>query len=185
MTANVAKLGHKKVRELALSGEVVLATAEGLRQLKLQTNALQTERKRLDYEIGETVKDYPDLRENATYDVLIAKIDHSLPRQEADLRDLIQKTQLYIEKTKADVVAFGSVFNLETVDGDQSRFWLAGPIEAGAQLMQEDALAVSYLSPLGKAVWGAAVGDEIEVRLPARGKDRFTLYRVVSAKRPK
>ena len=170
---DISRLSAKKVRLLALAGEVVLVTAAGHQSLADQMRALDDERKRLEHELGETAIDYPDLRENATYDMLSGKLNHHLPRLVGDLRDLKFKSRLYTEKPKAGWVTFGQIVELETDAGVAISYWLTGPVEASAQLDTGGVPAISYVSPLGQLLWGTQVGQTIS--LPKRGAVEYTI----------
>ena len=67
-------------------------------------------------------------------------------------------------------VFFGAWFEIETVAGERRRYRLVGPDE-----FDFDRDYISMDSPLGRAVMGKGLGDELVVELPA-GKAR---YRVV------
>ena len=180
MNYDIAQLKFKQIRELALAEEIILITPAGLEKQRQQAQAMDAEAKDLKKKLGETAHEYPDLRENATFDVLSAQLEHQLPEQQLALRRQRLKSQLYAPKRKAGVVAFDSICQLENVDGQTFRYWLAGPVEAALNLERDGVAAISFLSPIGKAIWNAKVGDTVEVHLPARGRERFVLYTITA-----
>src|SRR5690606_41362973 len=69
-------------------------------------------------------------------------------------------------------VFFGAWFELERPDGQRRRYRLVGPDEVGAR-----AEYISMDSPLGKAVLGKRIEDELTVRAPD-GSQRFRVATV-------
>ena len=68
----------------------------------------------------------------------------------------------YIQKSiEPDVVGFGDVVTIENEDGENSTYKLVGTNEVN---YWSD--AVSIRSPIGQAIIGKEVGDEIDVVLP-------------------
>ncbi len=178
MNYDITQLKFKEIRELALAEEIILITPAGMDKQKLQAKAMEAEAKELKKKLGETAHEYPDLRENATFDVLSAQLEHQLPEQQLALRRQRLKSQLYAPKRKVGVVGFDAICQLENVDGQLYEYWLAGPVEAALNLERAGVAAISYLSPIGRAIWNAKLGDTVEVHLPASGRERFVLYTI-------
>ena len=184
MNTDVTTLRAAQVRKLALDEAVILVTPLGLSELARQAEAYDAEAKDLKKKLGESAAEYPDLRENATFDFLSAQLEHHLPKLQADLRVQMMKAQQYHEQPAAGKVLFGTICELENQAGQVLGYWLAGPVEASANLECDGISAVSYRSPIGRAIWGVKVGDTVEVRLPSRGNARVVNYRIVSSNTP-
>jgi transcription elongation factor GreA len=60
-----------------------------------------------------------------------------------------------------DKIIFGATVTLLDDDDKPVRYQIVGPYEADAKLGR-----ISYVSPLGRALIGKKVEDEIEVRVP-------------------
>ncbi|MEQ1822574.1 MAG: transcription elongation factor GreA [Fimbriimonadaceae bacterium] len=116
-------------------------------------------------------KSHGDLRENAAYHE--AKLNQQrLDSRLQDLEKLLQLAKI-VEGSGSDELAElgGGVKLLDLEFGDELDITLVSSFEADPA---NDLISIS--SPLGGAVLGKAVGDEIEVEAPA-GTQR---YRVVS-----
>ena len=61
-----------------------------------------------------------------------------------------------------DKIIFGATVTLLDDDDKPVRYQIVGPYEADAKVGR-----ISYNSPLGRALIGRQVGDEVEVSVPA------------------
>lgn len=75
-------------------------------------------------------------------------------------------------RARVDRVYFGAWVELEDEDGERVRYQLVGPDEFDASNGR-----ISVESPVGRALMGRRLGDEIEVRRP-RGAATFTLVSI-------
>jgi len=148
-----------------------LVSPPALEALRDKIPQIRSRHKDLLRALGATIEDYPDLRENATYDVIKNKIDIDVPADLYGVREKLLKAVPYSESLK-DAIGFGDKFTAAS-DAGESQYYLLGPIEASESFSVDGVGAVSYLSPLGRAVWGAKSGSTCEVKLPA-GKLQFT-----------
>ena len=84
----------------------------------------------------------------------------------------LRRWQAFIRNAKrvkqGDRIVFGATVTLSDDDDKQVRYQIVGQTEADAKVGR-----ISYNSPLGKALIGRKVGDEIEVTVPSG--DRFYL----------
>lgn len=106
-----------------------------------------------------TAREHGDLRENADYDS--AKNDQGL--MEARIRQiqtLLDKAEVR-EVEASDTVVVGSVVTLVDSDGDENDFFVASP-----ENKEPGMLLASPSGPLGKALLGAKVGDEVSYEAP-------------------
>lgn len=144
-------------------------TKDGVAELEAELKALVAERGPIAERI-KTAREFGDLAENAEYqsarqeqeknDARIAEIEHILHNSE-----LIQAG-----KTSTNV-RLGSKVELKSKDGKKKAFQVVGTVEA-------DPLEgkISDESPLGQAVLGKKVGDEVQIVTPVETAS----YKIVS-----
>ncbi len=107
-----------------------------------------------------TARAHGDLRENAEYDA--AKEEQG--KMEARIRqleDMLQRAQVG-SAPQGDVVTAGSVVTTVDEDGDEETFLVGSREDRTTGLT-----VVSADSPLGRALMGARVGDEVSYQAPA------------------
>lgn len=103
-----------------------------------------------------------DLRENSEYKAALERQQFVQARLGQLHQRLNQLSQLANTEAPTDRVGLGSrvtVFDLETEEHDTYMVVLA-------EMMDIDAGHISLASPLGRALSGGRVGDEISLRLP-------------------
>jgi len=146
-------------------------TQKGLEELKEELEELKKV-KRPDVVVRlSAAREMGDLSENAEYTAAreeLAFIDNRLD----ELEMLLKQAVVIDGKHNTQVIELGSEVTL-TVNGKQEVFTLVGEWEADPMEKK-----ISHESPLGKALMGKTVGDEIEVDAPA-GK---IIYKIVSIK---
>ena len=139
--------------------------AEGYERLTAELKALREERPKI-VEAIEEARAHGDLSENAEY--------HSAKERQgqveasiADLEDRVSRAQI-IDPTSlsGDRIVFGATVTLHDDADKPVRYQIVGQTEADAKVGR-----ISYNSPLGRALIGRKVGDEIEVTVPSG--DRF------------
>ncbi len=147
--------------------ESIPISKEGYERVKQELERLKKERPEVIQAIKEA-REEGDLSENAGYDaarerqgMLEAKITYIESRMPSfnvvDLRDV-----------GGDKVIFGATVNLCDLDTEEERaYTLAGPDET--DFIAKDKGAISVFSPVGRALLGKEVGDEVTVDAP-RGK---------------
>ena len=85
----------------------------------------------------------------------------------SDLEDRVSRAQIIDPATlSGDKIIFGATVTLLDDDDKPVRYQIVGPYEADAKIGR-----ISYNSPLGKALIGRKVDEEIEVTVPSG--DRF------------
>ncbi|NCU11490.1 MAG: transcription elongation factor GreA [Sphingomonadaceae bacterium] len=139
--------------------------AEGYERLIAELKALREERPKI-VDAIEEARAHGDLSENAEY--------HSAKERQgqvemsiADLEDKVSRAQIIDPTTlSGDKIIFGATVTLLDDDDKPVKYQIVGPYEADAKLGR-----ISYNSPLGKALIGRRVDEEIEVSVPAG--DRF------------
>jgi len=151
-------------------GSTVL-TKEGLSKLQEELDYLQNTKKHQVADRIKLAKEFGDLSENAEYQE--AKEEQAFVEGKIlELQHLIKTAVLADENKKAGVVGVGTEVSVDK-EGQQQRFFIVGSTEADPANSR-----ISLESPLGGALLGKAVGDEVEVKLPA-GK---VIYKILSIK---
>lgn len=157
-----------KQYQAALRGEIILMTAKGQQAIHDRLEVLRVEKAELERRLGLDAADYPDLRENATYGDLSMKIQLELPRQVDDLRQMLEKAVVapIAAASAAHLkLTFDTRFTAVINQSVPTEFWLAGPTEITLLEAPSDVQPVSYLSPLGRAVWGAKLGSVVSFEI--------------------
>jgi len=148
-------------------------TAEGLKKLKDELHEMRSvERPRISQQIADA-RDKGDLSENAEYDAAKEAQGH-LEAKIAKLEDLIANARLVDESqmdtSKAFILSKVKIKNLN--NNTTLEYKLVA--ESEASLAQKK---ISVDSPIGKALLGKAVGDVVEVKIPA-GLVKFELLEI-------
>ncbi|MEQ1497134.1 MAG: transcription elongation factor GreA [Novosphingobium sp.] len=139
--------------------------AEGYERLIGELKALRVERP-LIVDAIEEARAHGDLSENAEYHAAKERQGH-VEMAISDLEDKVSRAQIVDPTTlSGDKVIFGATVTLLDDAEKPVTYQIVGPYEADAKLGR-----ISYNSPLGKALIGRRVDDEIEVTVPSG--DRF------------
>jgi len=135
--------------------------AEGYERLIGELKALRDERP-LIVEAIEEARAHGDLSENAEYHAAKER-QGQVEMQIAELEDRVSRAQI-VDPTSlsGDRIVFAATVSLRDDDDKPVRYQIVGPYEADARIGR-----ISYNSPLGRALIGRRVGDEIEVTVPA------------------
>src|SRR3982751_1250330 len=144
------------------SAEKVPMLPEGHRKLTDELKRLRIEERPA---IGEAVEDaraHGDLSENAEYHAAKERQGH-VEATIADLEDRLSRA-LIIDPTtlSGDKVVFGATVTLVDEDKKKVKYQLVGQVEADAKDGR-----ISYNSPLGRALIGRQVGEDVEVSAPS------------------
>lgn len=133
-------------------------TQEGIDELKRELEKLVSQRP----EVAEKIKiarEFGDLSENTEYQTARQE-QEKLEQRVSEIEHILANVQL-IKKPKGDSkVQLGSVVTLK--NGTTKQFQVVGTVEA-------DPLngKISDESPIGQALLGKKVGDEVEIKTPA------------------
>lgn len=145
--------------------------AEGYEKLTADLKALREERPRI-VDAIEEARAHGDLSENAEYHAAKER-QGQVEATIGDLEDKISRAQIIDPATlSGDKVIFGATVTLLDDDEKPVRYQIVGPYEADARSGR-----ISYNSPLGKALIGRKVDDEIEVTVPSG--DKFYLIQSI------
>lgn len=138
--------------------------AEGYERLTAEIKALREERPRI-VDAIEEARAHGDLSENAEYHAAKER-QGQVEAMVADLEDKITRALIVDPATlTGDKIIFGATVTLLDDDDKPVRYQIVGPYEADAKIGR-----ISYNSPLGKALIGRRVDDEVEVTVPAGEK---------------
>lgn len=135
-------------------------THEGLDELKAELKTLVDNRSKIAEEIAQA-RSQGDLAENAEYHA--AKEEQG--RQELrieELEHIVQNSEVIAKPKGASKVSLGSKVKLKGTGGKTKEFQVVGTVEA-------DPLngKISDASPIGQALMGKKVGDDVEIKTPA------------------
>src|SRR5829696_6998315 len=144
-----------------MASDKVPMLAEGHRQLTDEVKRLKLERPEI-IEAIEEARAHGDLSENAEYHAAKER-QGQIEAMIADIDDRLSRA-LVIDPTtlSGDKVVFGATVTLIDEEDKEIRYQLVGQTEADAKVGR-----ISYNSPLGRALIGREVGDEVEVTTPA------------------
>ena len=142
--------------------KVVYLTSEGKQRFAAELRELMTVRR---HEVEERIrraKEFSDTVDNAEYDE--AKTEQSFVEGRIqELERLLSAAKLIEEPTtKADYVRMGSHIKVVDRDGEEETYYLVGSHEADPRHG-----LISNESPIGRALIGKRVGDEVTVVAPA------------------
>ena len=143
------------------SVEKVPMLAEGYEKLSTQLTALKAERP-LIVDAIEEARAHGDLSENAEYHAAKER-QGQIEASIADIEDQLSRAMVIDPTTlSGKKVVFGATVTLIDEDDKKVKYQLVGQVEADARDGR-----ISFNSPLGRALIGREVGDEVEVSTPS------------------
>lgn len=147
--------------------KVYQITEAGRKELEAELEELKSRRGDIADKIAEA-RDYGDLSENAEYDS--AREEQGLVETRiAEIEDILMNAE-EIKTRKSNKVQLGSTVELK--NGAKAVYTLVGPVEA-------DPLngKISNESPLGVALMGKVVGDDVTISTP-KGDTTYTVVAI-------
>jgi len=143
------------------SADKVPMLEEGHRMLSEELKRLKSERPEI-VEAIETARAHGDLSENAEYHAAKER-QGQIEASIADLEDKLSRAMVIDPKSlSGNKVVFGATVTLVDEDDKKVKYQLVGQTEADARVGR-----ISYNSPLGRALIGREVGEDVEVSAPA------------------
>ena len=134
---------------------------EGYEKLTAELKALRQERPRI-VDAIEEARAHGDLSENAEYHAAKER-QGQVEATIGDLEDKISRAHIIDPTTlSGDRIVFGATVTMLDDDDKPVRYQIVGQAEADAKRGM-----ISYNSPLGRALIGRRVGDEVEVTVPS------------------
>ena len=137
---------------------------EGFEKLQEQLKSLKAERPEI-IDAIEEARAHGDLSENAEYHAAKER-QGQVEASIADLEDKLSRAQIIDPAMlSGDKIVFGATVTLLDEDDKPVRYQIVGQAEADAKEGK-----ISYNSPLGRALIGRKVDDEVEVTVPSGDK---------------
>jgi transcription elongation factor GreA len=144
------------------SADKVPMLEEGHRKLNDELRRLRVEERPAIVEAIEAARAHGDLSENAEYHAAKER-QGQVEATIADLEDRLSRAMVIDPTTlSGDKVVFGATVTLLDDDEKPVKYQIVGQTEADAKSGR-----ISYNSPLGRALIGRKVDDEVEVSVPA------------------
>ena len=138
--------------------------AEGYEKLTADLKLLRAERPKI-VDAIEEARAHGDLSENAEYHAAKER-QGQVEMQIADIEDKVTRAQIIDPTTlSGDKIVFGTTVHLLDDDDKPVTYQIVGQTEADASQGR-----ISYNSPLGRALIGKKVGEDIEVTVPSGDK---------------
>jgi transcription elongation factor GreA len=151
--------------------ERVPMLAEGYEKLTADLQTLRQERPKI-VDAIEEARAHGDLSENAEYHAAKERQGH-VEALIGEIEDKVTRAQIIDPATlTGDRIVFGATVTVIDENEKQQRYQIVGQTEADAKQGR-----ISYDSPLGRALIGRQVGDEVEVTVPSG--DRFYLVKKI------
>ncbi len=137
---------------------------EGYERQLTELKALREERPRI-VDAIEEARAHGDLSENAEYHAAKER-QGQVEAMVGDLEDRISRAHIIDPTTlSGDRIIFGATVSMLDDDDKPVKYQIVGPYEADAKIGR-----ISYASPLGKALIGRKVGEDVEVTVPSGDK---------------
>ena len=143
-----------------MAAEEIFLTLEGRRKLEEELEYLCTVRRAEVAERIQSAKDEGDIMENAAYDY--AKEEQAFVEGRIQALETMLRKASIIESGSTDEVGLGVRVTVMERDGDTlETYQIVGSVEADPARGR-----ISNESPMGKALLGHGVGDEVAVSTP-------------------
>jgi transcription elongation factor GreA len=144
------------------TAEKVPMLAEGHAKLNEELKRLKTIERPEVVEAIEAARAHGDLSENAEYHAAKERQGH-IEATIADLEDRLSRAMVIDPTTlSGDKVVFGATVTMLDEDDKKVKYQLVGQVDADARVGR-----ISYNSPLGRALIGRQVSEEVEVTTPS------------------
>ena len=139
--------------------------AEGYEKLQADVRHLKTVERPAVIDAIEEARAHGDLSENAEYHAAKER-QGQIEAQIADIEDRLSRAMVIDPATlSGDKVIFGATVHLLDEDDKPIKYQIVGETEADARVGR-----ISYASPLGRALIGRQVGEEVEFSAPSGDK---------------
>lgn len=136
--------------------------AEGYEKLQEEVRHLKTVERPSVIEAIEVARGHGDLSENAEYHAAKER-QGQVEAQIADIEDRLSRAMVIDPRSlSGDKVVFGATVHLLDEDDKAVTYQIVGQTEADARIGR-----ISYNSPLGRALIGRTIGEEVEVTTPS------------------
>ncbi|OGC58457.1 transcription elongation factor GreA [candidate division WWE3 bacterium RIFCSPLOWO2_01_FULL_42_11] len=137
----------------------ILLTKEGFQNLKDEYKSLVDVKRTEIAEKIQSAREMGDLSENAAYHT--AKEEQAfLEGRVSELEELFRNAEVVEKDNNKTSVGIGSKVKV-CIDGGDETFWIVGAYEADPAVGK-----ISHESPIGQALLGKKIGEEINVEAP-------------------
>lgn len=142
--------------------ERIPMTRNGYDRLQEELTNLQRYERMAVIKAIEVAREHGDLRENAEYHAAKERQGH-IEGRIMELKDKLGRAEVIdCSDLSCERVIFGVVVTIIDLDTDrEERYQLLGPEEADVKNG-----SISILSPIGRAMIGKCIGDEVSVKTP-------------------
>ena len=139
--------------------------AEGYERLQSEVRHLKTVERPSIIDAIEEARAHGDLSENAEYHAAKER-QGQVEAMIAEIDDRLSRAMVIDPKTlSGDKVIFGATVHLLDENDNPVKYQVVGQTEADAKIGR-----ISYSSPLGRALIGRTVGEDVEVSAPSGDK---------------
>ena len=133
-------------------------TAQGVEELKSELQTLVDERGAIADRI-KTAREFGDLSENAEYSAARQEQEKAESRI-SEIENILENVEVISQPKKKGVVELGNTVTLS--NGKKKEFTIVGSVEANPLEGK-----ISDESPIGKALLGKKLGEDVEIVTPA------------------
>lgn len=134
-------------------------TKEGVEELSSELELLKSQRPEVADRI-KTAREFGDLSENAEYSS--ARQDQEKAESRiAEIEEILENVEIIKKPKNADIVELGNEVELKNKDGSK-KFTIVGSVQANPMEGK-----ISNESPIGMALLGKKLGEEVEIKTPA------------------
>ena len=154
--------------------ERIPITRDGLEKLREELAKLERVERPANIRAIEEARGHGDLSENAEYHA--AKERQSfIDGRINELRSIIGQSEIIeVDRNPSDTVVFGKTVRLYDINSDEeTSYLLLGPYESAPEVGR-----ISVTSPIGQALIGMKVGDEVRVKTP-KGIQEFEILEIL------
>jgi transcription elongation factor GreA len=142
--------------------EKIPITRAGFERLKRELEVLKTVSIPANTKDIETARSHGDLSENAEYSAAKERQSYLHGKVQELENALATSNVIDLKNLSCDKVVFGSCVTIEDIsDSKKITYQLVGPYESDLEKHR-----ISVTSPIGKALIGAVVGNEVSVKTP-------------------
>jgi len=144
-------------------------TKEGFEKLQQEYEELKKQRPAVVEDV-QKARELGDLKENGYYQASKAKL-RSIDSQLMSIAYQLKTAQI-VEEKASGTIGIGSTVSF-SINGNDKTFQFVGDLEANPSEGK-----LSFLSPIGRAVEGKKVGDEVEEKTPS-GDFKYTIKKII------
>lgn len=152
------------------NNEKITLTKKGYENLEEELDRLKNEKRPKAVERLSNARAEGDLSENSDYTNAREELEF-LDGRISELEEVLKKADVVETGSNGDVVALGTRVRVK-IDGNEHFYHIVGEWEADPAEKK-----ISHTSPLGKALIGKKVGQEVKVNAPA-GKITYNILEI-------